>query len=97
MTQKELFDKASSTLLTDFGVDAVWFVPVHGKGCDVFGLYDMLALWRGRVCFIQITTLNNEWTRKKKVEKFREKYQTPTNSFVMAWDYTLNDFRISWY
>lgn len=56
----------------------IWFSPkVKYKQTDIFGVFDLIC-WKkkkGSLKFIQLTTLSNLSTRRKKIQKFLKKHK----------------------
>ena len=70
------------------------------KQNDIFGIFDLICLKKkvGDLKFIQLTTLSNLSTRRKKIKNFLKRYQlTGQNSVdieVWGWDKHRKEFKI---
>ncbi len=71
-----------------------WFAPkVRFKQTDVFGIIDLLALKGKRKKNIQLTTLPNISTRKKKIISFLRKNKIELTVEVWAWSKKQKKFK----
>lgn len=81
----------------------VWYPPkVKFKQNDIFGIFDLIC-WekrKGNLKFIQLTTLSNLSTRRKKIQNFLKKNKlNPKNRRkvrieIWAWSKTNKKFKI---
>ena len=53
---------------------------------DIFGIIDLLAVKRGKLKKIQLTTLPNISTKRKKIKKFFKKNKVRLSVEIWAWD-----------
>ena len=71
-----------------------WYPPkVRYKQTDVFGIIDVLALKGRRKKNIQLTTLPNISTKRKKIINFLEKFKVELPVEIWAWDKKKRKFR----
>ena len=63
-----------------FLVDKVEKTGKFAKVKDLFGLFDFVAIEKGKVCFVQVTT-NTPHTHKK-YQSFADQYELTTLQFV---------------
>ena len=72
-----------------------WFGPkIKFKQTDVFGIIDLIALKGGKQKNIQLTTLSNISTRRKKIISFLKKYKVKLPIEIWAWDSSKRFFKI---
>ena len=72
----------------------VWFAPkVKYQQTDVFGIIDLLAIKGKRMKKIQLTTLSNISTRRKKIQKFLKKFKIEMSVQIWGWDKKKKEFR----
>ncbi|HUW71930.1 MAG TPA: hypothetical protein VMV66_01900 [Candidatus Humimicrobiaceae bacterium] len=70
------------------------------KQNDIFGIFDLICLKKkiGSIKFVQLTTLSNLSTRRKKIKNFLEEYQLSKQSSadieVWGWDKRKREFKI---
>ncbi len=71
-----------------------WFAPkVRFKQTDVFGIIDLLALKGKKQKNIQLTTLPNLSTRRRKINSFLEKNKVELTVEVWAWSKKQKKFK----
>ena len=78
-----------------------WYpAKVRYKQNDIFGIFDLVC-WRKKttkIKFLQLTTLPNFSTRKKKIKRFLEKnklsQQKPVEIEVWGWNSRKKEFKI---
>ena len=71
-----------------------WYPPkVRYKQTDVFGIIDVLALKGKRKKNIQLTTLSNVSTKRKKIINFLEKFKVELPVEIWAWNQKKRKFR----
>jgi len=71
-----------------------WFGPkIKFKQTDVFGIIDILALKGKRQKNIQLTTLPNVSTRRKKITNFFKKFKVELPIEIWSWDKKKKEFR----
>jgi hypothetical protein len=89
MKEKELLTKAKH-MLTEHG-GLAWSVRT---GHDVFGIFDIIYLSpAGYTSYYQVSTSDHRWQRKYKIMAFRTKHgDLPPRSFLMLWNYAVNNF-----
>jgi len=66
------------------------------KEQDIFGVFDLVCIWKHMIKFIQLTTLSNIRAREKKIKKFLDKnkvklYWSPE---VWGWNNKKKEFKI---
>ena len=72
-----------------------WFPKkIKFQETDIFGCYDILAVKKNKLRFIQITTLSNLSARRKKIEKFLISNEVNILSEVWAYDKKKRKFKI---
>lgn len=72
----------------------VWYPPkVRFKQTDIFGIIDLLALKGRRQKNIQITTVSNLSSRRKKINEFLEKFELEITVEVWAWNKNKKSFK----
>jgi hypothetical protein len=73
----------------------VWYPPkIRYKKTDVFGIIDILALKGRRQKNIQLTTVSNLATRRKKINNFLKKFKIEMTVEIWAWRAKKKDFKI---
>lgn len=71
-----------------------WFGPkVKFKQTDIFGIIDLLALKGRKKKNIQITTLSNISTRRKKIANFLKKNKVEMTVEIWAWSRKKKQFK----
>jgi len=60
---------------------------------DIFGIIDLLAIKGKRMKKIQLTTLPNISTRRKKIQKFLKKFKIEMSVQIWAWNKKTKEFR----
>lgn len=79
-----------------------WPAKVKFKQTDIFGLFDLIC-WKkkaGNFKLIQLTTLPNLSTRRKKIQNFLQKYKIDSNGArgvkteIWAWGKSKKVFKI---
>ncbi len=72
-----------------------WFAPkVRFKQTDIFGIIDLLALKGKKKKNIQLTTLSNVSTRKKKITNFLKENRVEMTVEIWAWNKNNKEFKI---
>lgn len=72
----------------------VWYPSkVRYKQNDIFGIIDLLAIKRRRMKKIQLTTLPNISTKRKKIRKFLKKFKIELSVDIWGWDKKRKRFR----
>jgi len=72
-----------------------WFGPkIKFKQTDIFGIIDLLALKGKKQKNIQLTTLPNISTRRKKIISFLKKHKVELPVEIWAWHSSKKIFRI---
>ena len=72
-----------------------WFGPkIKFKQTDIFGIIDLLALKGKKQKNIQLTTLPNISTRRKKITNFLKKNKVEMTVEIWAWHSPKKIFRI---
>ena len=71
-----------------------WFpAKVRFKQNDIFGIIDLLAV-KGKIMKkIQLTTLPNVSTKRKKIKNFLKKFKVELPVEIWSWDKKRKDFR----
>jgi hypothetical protein len=75
----------------------VWYPPKPRfayQDCDIFGVYDLLAVKGPVEWHIQITTVSNLSARKKKIQRFLHDHDVEVLSQVWAWNADKREFKI---
>ena len=84
--------KAIEELQTDGWI--TWFAPkVKFRQTDVFGIIDLLALKGKNKKNIQLTTLSNISTRRKKIANFLKKNKVQMTVEIWAWSKKAKQFK----
>ena len=90
--ESEIRKKAIEILRRDKWI--AWYAPkVKFKQTDVFGIIDLLALKGKKRKNIQLTTLHNISTRRKKIISFLKKYKVELPVEIWAWSKKDKSFR----
>lgn len=90
--EAEIRKKAVEFLENDDWV--VWYPPkIRFKQTDIFGIIDLLALKGRRQKNIQLTTVSNLATRRKKINNFLEEYQLEMTVEIWAWSAKKKGFK----
>jgi hypothetical protein len=93
MAKEALIRKKAIQILEEEGW-VTWYPPkVKYKQTDVFGIIDVLALKGRRKKNIQLTTLPNISTKRKKIINFLEKFKVELPVEIWAWDKKKRKFR----
>ena len=93
MPKESTIRKKAIQILEDNGW-VVWFAPkVKYQQTDVFGIIDLLAIKGKRMKKIQLTTLTNVSTRRKKIQKFLKKFKIEMSVQIWAWNKKTKEFR----
>ncbi len=86
MPKESVIRKKATKILEDKGW-IVWFAPkVKYQQTDVFGIIDLLAIKGKKMKKIQLTTLANISTRRRKIQKFLKKFKIEMSVQIWAWD-----------
>lgn len=93
MAKEALIRKKAIQELRDNGWVTWYPCKVRFKQTDVFGIIDVLALKGKRRKNIQLTTLPNISTRRKKITNFLEKFKVELPVDIWAWDQQKRKFR----
>lgn len=93
MPKETTIRKKAIQILEDKGW-VVWFAPkVKYQQTDVFGIIDLLAIKGKRMKKIQLTTLANISTRRKKIQKFLKEFKIEMSVQIWAWDGKKKEFK----
>lgn len=93
MAKEALIRKKAIQILEEEGW-VVWYPPkIRYKQTDVFGIIDVLALKGKRRKNIQLTTLPNISTRRKKIINFLKEFNVELPVDIWAWDRKKRKFR----
>ena len=93
MSKEAIIRKKAIQMLKDKGW-IVWFAPkVKYQQTDVFGIIDLLAIKGKRMKKIQLTTLANISTRRRKIQKFLKKFKIEMSVQIWGWDKKKKEFR----
>lgn len=93
MPKEAVIRKKAIKILTDKNW-VCWYAPkVRFKQTDVFGIIDVLALRGNQKKNIQLTTLPNISTRRKKITAFLTSYQISMPVEIWGWDNKKKTFR----
>lgn len=91
--ESEIRKRAIEKLQTDGWV--TWFAPkVKYKQTDVFGIIDLLALKGKKGKNIQLTTLSNVSSRRKKIINFLKRFKVELLVEIWAWNSSKKIFKI---
>jgi len=93
MPKEALIRKKAIQILEEEGWVVWWPVKVRYKQADVFGIIDVLALKGKRRKNIQLTTLPNISTRRKKITNFLKTFKVELPVDIWAWDQKKRKFR----
>ena len=92
--KEALLRKKATQLLKNEGW-VVWFPKkVKFWETDIFGVYDILAVRKNKLRFIQITTLPNLSARRKKIQNFLIPNEVNIPSEIWAYDKKKKKFKI---
>jgi len=92
MREAEIRKRAIEELQSDGWI--TWFAPkVKFKQTDVFGIIDLLALKGKNKKNIQLTTLPNISTRRKKIANFLKKNKVEMTVEIWAWSKKKKQFK----
>ena len=92
MREAEIRKRATEELQSDGWI--TWFAPkVKFKQTDIFGIIDLLALKGKNKKNIQLTTLSNISTRRKKIANFLKKNKVEMTVEIWAWNSKKKEFR----
>jgi hypothetical protein len=90
--EAEIRKKAIEELQADSWI--TWFPSkVRYKQNDIFGIIDLLALKGRKKKNIQLTTLSNISTRRKKITNFLKKFKVELPVEIWAWDQKKREFK----
>jgi len=91
MNEAQLITKAKNLLTKEGGV--AWSGTAWK---DVFGIFDVIYLSPdNQTSYYQVSTKDHRWSRLTKIFQFRNRYGAlPEHSYLMLWDYQLNDFNV---
>ena len=93
MPKETTIRKKAIQILKDKGW-IVWFAPkVKYQQTDVFGIIDLLAIKGKRMKKIQLTTLANISTRRRKIQKFLKKFKIKMSVEIWAWNQKKKEFK----
>ncbi len=93
MAKEAVIRKKAIKILEDQGW-ICWFAPkVKYQQTDVFGIIDLLALRRRKQKNIQITTLSNVSSRRKKITNFLKKNGVEMTVEIWAWSKKKKQFK----
>lgn len=93
MPKESILRKKAIQILEDKGW-IVWFAPkVKYQQTDIFGIIDLLAIKGKRMKKIQLTTLTNISTRRRKIQKFLKKFKIEMSVQIWAWNKKTKEFR----
>ena len=93
MAKENLIRKKAIEILRQEGW-ITWFGPkVRFKQTDIFGIIDLMALKGKRQKNIQLTTLPNASTRRKKIINFLKKNKVELPVEIWAWNSKKKEFR----
>jgi hypothetical protein len=89
MDERSLIKKAKDYLTMDGGV--AWSGSTFR---DVFTIFDIIYLSPdGDVSFYQVSTKDHRWQREMKIIEFKNKVGVlPKRSYLMLWDYRIDQF-----
>ncbi|MBL7150191.1 MAG: hypothetical protein ISS84_00985 [Candidatus Pacebacteria bacterium] len=94
MPTEQFIRKKAVKILADAGW-VYWYPPkVKFKQTDIFGIIDLLALKGKKQKNIQLTTLPNISTRRKKITNFLKKNKVEMTVEIWAWHSPKKIFRI---
>jgi hypothetical protein len=72
----------------------VWYPSkVKYKQNDIFGIIDLLAIKGGKQKNIQLTTLSNISTKRKKITNFLKKFKVELPVEIWAWSKKQKEFK----
>ena len=92
MKEAKIRKKAIEELQADGWI--TWFAPkVKFQQTDIFGIIDLLALKGKRKKNIQLTTLPNVSSRRKKITAFLVKFEVELAVEIWAWNQKKKKFK----
>ena len=90
MNELDIIRKAKNLLTINGGV--AWSGTAWK---DVFGIFDIIFIAPdGTSHYYQVSTKDHRWSRMKKIDDWRAKHPMPLNSYLMLWNYKINDFEV---
>jgi len=93
MPKESLIRKKAIEILEENGW-ICWYAPkVKFKQTDVFGIIDVLALKGKQKKNIQLTTLANTSTRRKKITNFLDEFKVDLCVEIWSWDGKKKQFK----
>ena len=93
MPSESIIRKKAIKILTDKNW-ICWFPSrARFKQNDVFGIIDLLAVRKKTIKKIQLTTLTNVSTRRKKIKNFLKKNKIQMTVEIWAWDKNNKEFK----
>jgi len=94
MPTEQFIRKKAVKILADAGW-VYWYPPkIKFKQTDIFGIIDVLALKGKRQKNIQLTTLPNVSSRRKKITTFLENFKVRLPVEIWAWSNKKKSFKI---
>ena len=93
MPKEVTIRKKAIQILEDKGWIYLFATQVKYQQTDVFGIIDLLAIKGKRMKKIQLTTLTNASTRRKKIQKFLKKFKIEMLVEIWSWDKKRKKFR----
>lgn len=90
MTENEIRKRASARLKADGW--AYWYPPLlyrlRGYERDIFGVFDLIAMRKNKLLFIQLTTRQHVSERRRKIQAFMRESGCDFRStaYIWAWD-----------
>lgn len=92
MTEQSLIKLAKEILTEDGG--AAWSGSTWS---DIFNIFDVIYISPDgyRTSYYQVSTKDHRWARLNKIHNWKTKMGAlPERSYLMLWNYKLNDFEI---
>ena len=93
MPKESLIRKKSIEILREEGWITWHPAKIRFKQNDIFGIIDLLAIKGRRQKNIQLTTLPNISTKRKKITNFLKKFKVELPVEIWAWDKKRKEFR----
>jgi len=91
---KEVVIRKKAIKILERGKWIVWWPPkVKFRQNDIFGIIDLLAIKGKKQKNIQLTTLPNISTKRKKITNFCEKFKVEIPVEIWAWSKKEKKFR----
>lgn len=91
MSEQDIIKKAKEKLTYNGGV--AWS---GARWSDIFTIFDIIYYYPNtQPQFYQVSDKTHRWARLNKIHKWTERHgPLPAQSYLMLWNYAINDFEI---